>query len=96
MDQDALLDTVHGLLQGPDRHPSRPCLIYSRNGSREVSRRFFMCPGEATTLNDEAALWQAVEDGFQGSVFIPASLGHAMDLERLAAFPGLHVIIFPD
>ena len=96
VDQEALLDTVRGLLQGPDRRPSRPCLIYTRNGSHEVSRRLFMCPGDATTLNDETALWLAAKDGFQGSVFIPASLGHAMDLERLAAFPGLHIVIFPD
>lgn len=96
VDQEALLATVRGLLEGQDSGNSRPCLVLSRNGGREVSRRFFMCPGETTILGQEAELWQAVEGGFQGTVFLPASLGHAMDLERLLGFPGLHVILIPD
>uniref|UniRef100_I2Q787 histidine kinase n=1 Tax=Desulfovibrio sp. U5L TaxID=596152 RepID=I2Q787_9BACT len=96
VDQEALLATVRGLLEGHDAAGARPCLIYSRDGGRKVSRRFFVCPGEATSLSEEADLWRTVEAGFQGTVFVPATLGHDLDLGRLCAFPGVHVIIIPD
>ena len=41
-------------------------------------------------------LWQAVEQGFTGTVFVPASLAHDLDLGRLSALPGLCVVIIPD
>lgn len=96
VDQEALLDTVRGLLEGHDAENGRPCLIYSRDGGRKVSRRFFICPGEATSLSEEADLWRTVEGGFRGTIFVPAALGHDLDLDRLCAFPDIHVIIIPD
>ncbi len=96
VDQDALLDTVRGLLEGHDAASGRPCLVYSRDGGRKVSRRFFICPGEVTSLTEEDDLWRTVEEGFQGTVFVPAALGHDLDLDRLCAFDGIHVIIIPD
>jgi len=96
VDQDALLGTVRGLLEGHDAESGRPCLIYSRDGGRKVSRRFFICPGEVTTLSEEADLWRAVEGGFRGTIFVPAALGHDLDLDRLCAFHDIHVIIIPD
>jgi PAS domain S-box-containing protein len=96
VDQEALLVTVSGLLEGHDAVNGRPCLIYTRDGGRSVSRRFFMCPGEATALSEEADLWRAVEGGFHGTIFVPATLGHDLDLARLCAFPDIHVIIIPD
>lgn len=96
VDQEALLATVRGLLEGHDTVEPRPCLIYSRDGARTVAQRYFLCPGEATALREEADLWRAVEGGFQGTVFVPATLGHDLDLDRLCAYPGVHVIIIPD
>ncbi|WP_428562873.1 MAG: ATP-binding protein [Solidesulfovibrio sp. DCME] len=96
VDQEAFLATVRGLLEGHDAVAPRPCLIYARNGARQLARRYFLCPGEATALSEEADLWRAVEGGFQGTVFVPAALGHDLDLDRLCAYPGLHVIIIPD
>jgi PAS domain S-box-containing protein len=96
IDQGALLATVQGLLEGHDTANARPCLIYSRDGGRSVCRRFFMCPGEAMALCEEADLWRAVEGGFRGTIFMPAALGHDLDLTRLCAFPDIHVIIIPD
>jgi len=96
VDEQALLATIHRLLKGQETADARPCLIYARDGGRKVSRRFFMCPGEATALAEEADLWRAVEGGFRGTIFVPAALGHELDLARLCAFPDLHVIIIPD
>ncbi len=94
--QEALLDTVRGLLEGRQAVPPRPCLLYARNGEGLPAKRFYMCPGESLVLYEEAELWRAVEQGFEGTVFIPASLGHDLDLERLCAAPGVHVVLFPD
>jgi len=96
VDQDALLSTVRGLLGGQEAEDRRPCLVYSRNGHYELQRRFFICPGEVTTCAEETELWQAIENGFRGTVFVPASLGHTLDLDRLCAYPDIHVIILPD
>lgn len=96
IDQEAFLATVRGLLDGHDAENARPCLIYSHDGASQIGRRYFLCPGEATVLHAEKDLWRAVEGGFQGTVFVPAALGHDLDLDRLCAYPGLHVIIIPD
>jgi PAS domain S-box-containing protein len=96
VDEDALVSAVRNLLEGPGEDDARPCLVYAGSGSRRMARRFLMCPGEVTSVGDEAALWQAVEQGFCGTVFVPASLGHALDLGRLSAYPGICVIIIPD
>ena len=94
VDQEALISTVRGLLSGHAH--ARPCLIYSPDGSRTVSRRFFMCPGEARECGDADELWRAIRDGFHGTVFIPASRGHDLDLTRLCVAPDIHIIIIPD
>ena len=74
----------------------RPCLVYAADGGRRMARRFLMCPGEVTAVGREDQLWQAVEQGFTGTVFVPASLGHDLDLSRLSAYPGICVVIIPD
>ena len=95
VDQEALLATIRGVLEGHDAH-ARPCLVYSPDGSRAVGDRFIMCPGAAMECGDETELWQAVEGGFRGTVLVPASRGHDLDLARLAAMPGIHIILIPD
>jgi len=95
VDQEALLATVRGVLEGHDTQV-RPCLVYSPEGSRALGSRFVMCPGAAMECSDEAELWRAVEGGFSGTVLVPASRGHDLDLARLAGMPDIHVIIVPD
>jgi len=94
VDQDALLATVRGLLSGHAH--ARPCLLYSPDGTRPVSRRFFIVPGEARECGDAEELWQAIRDGFRGTVFVPASRGNDLDLPRMCATPDIHIIIMPD
>lgn len=95
VDQDALLATVRGVLEGHDTQ-SRPCLVYSPDGARALGSQFIMCPGAAMECGDEGELWRAVEGGFYGTVLVPASRGHDLDLARLAGMPDIHVIIVPD
>lgn len=94
VDQDALLATVRSLLSGHDH--VRPCLIYSPDGTRPVSRHFFMVPGEARECGEPGELWKAIETGFRGTVFVPSSRGQDLDLTRLCAAPDIHIIIMPD
>ena len=91
-----MLAAVQNLLEGPGEDDARPCLVYAADGGRRMARRFLMCAGEVTAVAHEEHLWQAVERGFVGTVFVPASLGHDLDLGRLCAYPGLCVIIIPD
>lgn len=94
VDQDALLATVRSLLSGHQH--ARPCLLYSPDGARPLGRQFFMVPGQARECSHAAELWQAVQDGFRGTVFVPASRGNDLDLPRLSATPDIHIIIMPD
>ncbi|KAF5040526.1 hypothetical protein DSECCO2_532500 [anaerobic digester metagenome] len=87
---------MRGLLEGHQAAPVRPCLLYAHDGIGAPARRFYMCPEATAALRHESELWQAVEGGFSGTIFIPASLGHGLDLERLCAYPDVHVIILPD
>ncbi|MHC1791296.1 ATP-binding protein [Solidesulfovibrio sp.] len=96
VDELALLATVQSLLDGPAENDERPCLVLAADGGRKLARRFLMCPGEVTAVGEEGLLWQALEQGFAGTVFVPASLGHDIDLSRLSAYPGVCVIIIPD
>ena len=89
-----------GHLDGPasgetagDGGHARPCLLYSPDGTRPVSRRFFIVPGEARECGDAEELWQAIRDGFRGTVFVPASRGNDLDLPRMCATPDIHIII---
>ena len=96
VDEEALLAAVRNLLEGPAEDDARPCLVYAADGGRRLSRRFLLCPGEVTAVGQEDGLWQALEKGFCGTVFVPASRGHDLDLGRLSAYPGVCVIIIPD
>ena len=49
-----------------------------------------------TSVGEEPGLWQALDKGFCGTVFVPASRGHDLDLGKLSAYPGVCVIIIPD
>jgi len=94
VDQDALLATVRGLLTG--HHHTQPCLLYSPDGARPLGRHFFIVPGQAKECSHADELWQAIRDGFRGTVFVPASRGNDLDLPRLSAAPDIHIIIMPD
>jgi PAS domain S-box-containing protein len=96
VDEEALLAAVRNLLEGPAEDDARPCLIYAADGGRRLSRRFLLCPGEVTSVGEEPGLWQTLEKGFCGTVFVPASRGHDLDLGKLSAYPGVCVIIIPD
>ena len=96
VDEEALLAAVRNLLEGPGEDDARPWLVYAADGGRRLSRRFLLCPGEVTSVGEEAGLWQTLEKGFCGTVFVPASRGHDLDLGRLSAYPGVCVIIIPD
>jgi signal transduction histidine kinase/CheY-like chemotaxis protein len=96
VDEEALLAAVRNLLEGPAEDDARPCLVYAADGGRRLSRRFLLCPGEVTSVSEEGRLWQVLEKGFCGTVFVPASRSHHLDLGKLSAYPGVCVIIIPD
>ncbi len=94
VDESALLETINTLLHGAGA-VSRPCMVLKVNGEQKRSPLFMLCPGTVkyASRND---VWQLLADGFAGTVFVPASISHEMDLERLTANRDIHVVILPD
>jgi PAS domain S-box-containing protein len=90
----ALLETIVSLLRGAGKD-TRPCMVLKRNGEESTNPLLMICPGKVqhTTRED---LWRRLEEGFTGTVFIPGSISHEMDLTRLSAHPNIHVVIFAE
>lgn len=94
VEESALLETVNTLLHGAGT-VSRPCMVLRANGERPRSPLFMLCPG-AVKYASRNEVWQLLAEGFAGTVFVPASISHEMDLERLTSNRGIHVVILPD
>jgi signal transduction histidine kinase/DNA-binding response OmpR family regulator len=90
----ALLETIVSLLRGAGKD-TRPCMVLKRNGEESTNPLLMICPGKVqhTTRED---LWKRLDEGFTGTVFVPGSISHEMDLNRLSANPNIHVVIFAE
>jgi len=90
----ALIETIVSLLRGAGKD-TRPCMVLKRNGEESTNPLLMICPGKVqhTTRED---LWKRLEEGFTGTVFVPSSISHEMDLTRLSAHPNIHVVIFAE
>jgi len=94
VDEAALIETVNVLLHGAGA-VSRPCMVLRVNGERAQSPLFMLCPGEVSYASRDE-VWLRLDEGFSGTVFVPASISHVMDLARLSANRNIHVVILPD
>jgi signal transduction histidine kinase/CheY-like chemotaxis protein len=94
IDEDQLIETVHGLLMH-DAGSSRPCLVIKDNGTRADIPIVLFCAGQASYCGP-AELMQRVEQGFEGTVIIPSRLTQGLDLEVLAANKRIQIILVPE
>ncbi len=94
VDEAALLETIVSLLRGAGKD-TRPCMVLKRNGEEIASPLLMICPGKVQHTTREE-LWQRLDEGFSGTVFVPGSISHEMDLARLSANPNIHVVIFAE
>jgi len=90
----ALIETIVSLLRGAGKD-TRPCMVLKRNGEESTSPLLMICPGKVQHTTREE-LWKRLEEGFTGTVFVPGSISHEMDLGRLSAHPNIHVVIFAE
>ncbi|NDY56611.1 response regulator [Desulfovibrio sulfodismutans] len=94
VDESALIETIVSLLRGAGKD-TRPCMVLKRNGAESTNPLLMICPGKVQHTTREE-LWKRLEEGFSGTVFIPGSISHEMDLARLSAHPNIHVVIFAE
>ncbi len=94
VDETALLETIVSLLRGAGKD-TRPCMVLKRNGEEITSPLLMICPGKVEQTSRED-LWRRLDEGFTGTVFVPGSISHEMDLARLSANPNIHVVIFSE
>ncbi|MEF3696894.1 ATP-binding protein [Desulfolutivibrio sp.] len=92
--ESALIETIVSLLRGAGKD-TRPCMVLKRNGAESTNPLLMICPGKVQHTTREE-LWKRLEEGFSGTVFIPGSISHEMDLTRLSAHPNIHVVIFAE
>ncbi len=95
LDEDTLLRTVNGLVQ-QDRPLAKQCvLINARYTPSDKAKLVRLCSGEMRTCPPED-IWNVLEQGFSGTVIIPAAASGRLDLERLSQFPDIIAILMPD
>ncbi|WP_027186314.1 ATP-binding protein [Desulfovibrio inopinatus] len=92
--EQTLLETITSLIHGPG-DPSRPCMVLKTNGEKHSSRLFMICTGRVSYMTKDE-LYAQVESGFAGTIFIPASVSHDADLNRLSRHQEISVVILPD
>ncbi|GEM_PF-1900079 len=93
IDEKELLASLRSLLS-QDR-PLRPAIVLHRNGKDELMPYFALASGEIEYCN-EAELWKRLENGFQGTVVLPAWASGVIDLSRLSSHDGVQLVILPE
>jgi signal transduction histidine kinase len=92
VDEERLIATVHSLLNR--REARQPVLVLKQNGGTPLGRYFALSPGNVVQCN-QPELWSRIEAGFEGTVVVPAFAVPGLDLARLTAQKGVHVLILP-
>jgi len=93
VDDVRLLEVVHSLLTEKDIR--RSCLFLGDEGDRTLEHCAAVDPGDVVFTSLEG-IWDQVEAGFQGTVFLPAETEESVDIGRLAAVPGVSVVVLPE
>ncbi|WP_029895770.1 ATP-binding protein [Desulfohalovibrio reitneri] len=93
--EDQLLETINALLHN-DRLAPRPCMVIAREEHASVKERLpMLCPGQVVTCPPEE-IEEKINGGFEGTIFIPASIGGTIDLGKLAKASSVQLVILPE
>lgn len=93
VDEAAFIEAVNCLLNRA--HGGRPVLALRRNGETVPGPFFALCPAESILHCDETEMWRRIEQGFQGTILLPPWAVEQLDMKRLAALQGVHLLILP-
>ncbi len=93
INQGKLLDTVRSLLSLSDSE--QPIIALRRNGKEDLGAFFALCPSCISHCTEQE-LWGRIEQGFEGTVILPAWAVDTVNLEKLSDTPGVQVLIMPE
>jgi PAS domain S-box-containing protein len=91
--EEDLTNTVQELLSGTAS--GAPWGALTNGGKMHHSDFLMVCAGNSLSCSPDD-IWTHLEEGFQGTVLIPAALSKNVDLKRLSKQPGVQIIILPD
>jgi signal transduction histidine kinase/ActR/RegA family two-component response regulator len=91
--EEELIQAIRSLLSGSNGE--KPCVVLTRDGKMHHNDLLMVCTGQTFSCTP-GEIWRHLEGGFEGTVLIPASLSKTLDLQRLAASPGVQIIILPE
>lgn len=94
IDDRRLIDTIHGMLH-EDLIMTDPCMVLGKEEIPPVKNLLVICPGKINYCAP-SELWSKIEQGFQGTLFVPAELSTTMDLDKLSSIPEVQLVIIPD
>jgi Signal transduction histidine kinase len=92
VDEERLVEIVRALLLNKDVR--RSCLVLGDVDDMIFEGLTVFCP-EDTTYCPSEEIWHHVENGFKGTIFIPAELTEGLDIDALSRLPEVSVVILP-
>jgi hypothetical protein len=60
-----------------------------------VQNLLVICPGKINYCAP-SELWNQINSGFKGTLFIPAEISTTLDLDKLSSIPEVQIVIIPD
>lgn len=95
IDESRLIETIHSLMQ-EDLVMTDPCLVLGdKKRAINSSNLLVICKNKIDYCPPEE-IWQRIESGFKGTLFIMGELSLTLDLDRLSSTPDVQVVIIPD
>ena len=93
VDDVRLLEVAHSLLT--ERDVRRSCLYLGEEDDAAL-KRCSVADAEDVTFVTLPGIWDQVDAGFKGTVFLPSEASEVVDIRRLAAVPGVSVVVLPE
>ncbi|SMF07002.1 PAS domain S-box-containing protein [Desulfovibrio gilichinskyi] len=94
IDDKRLIDTIHGMLH-EDLIMTDPCMVLGKAEVPPVTNLLVICPGKINYCVP-SELWIRIEQGFKGTLFVPAEISTTLDLDKISRTPGVQLVIIPD
>ncbi len=94
IDDRRLIDIIHGMLH-EDLIMTDPCMVLGKAEAEPVKNLLVICPGKINYCTP-SELWSRIEQGFKGTLFVPAEISTTLDLDKLSSLPQVQLVIIPD
>lgn len=92
VDDIRLVEVARSLLLEKDIRHS--CMVMGDFDQAQVDEMTVICP-ENTSFCAPSDVWKHIDEGFKGTVFIPAELHEDLDVEKLSNHPDVVVVVLP-